>query len=444
MKVHRGRTLTIGAVGDCIITRRISVLSDPHFRKLVNLLRRSDCAYGNCEVVLVDHWRGHPSAKANVDPPIFCEPFGADELAWLGLKLMGLANNHIMDYGSEGLKSTIENLNRVGIANTGAGMTLGQASLPAYCETQNGRVAVVNCSSSFPEAALSTEGRSDCNGRPGVNGLRIERTYCVDPTHLAQFRSLLSEFLRVSGFTSFEADEMSDHMLISSALGICGWVNTRFVNGDIGRSMTLASSVNEDDGRRFTEGVAIAKRNADIVLATCHAHEYHGSEETPDLFQQQFAHQCIDAGADAFIASGPHILRGIEVYRDKPIFYSLGNFLAQIGTVKAWPADVYSKLGFQADAPDPSSIYDEFAFNKQESFWESLVAQITYKSGRLTGITLNPIELGADKPRFAQGTPMLTRADQGNRIIDRISKLSQPFGTTIHFEGGVGSVRIDT
>jgi hypothetical protein len=39
----------------------------------------------------------------------------------------------------------------------------------------------------------------------------------------------------------------------------------------------------------------------------------------------------IDAGADAVIGHGPHVLRGIEFYRNKPIVYSLGNFLTYRG-----------------------------------------------------------------------------------------------------------------
>jgi poly-gamma-glutamate synthesis protein (capsule biosynthesis protein) len=38
-------------------------------------------------------------------------------------------------------------------------------------------------------------------------------------------------------------------------------------------------------------------------------------------------HYCIDQGADLIIGHHPHVLQGIELYHDKPIFYSLGNFI---------------------------------------------------------------------------------------------------------------------
>ena len=43
---------------------------------------------------------------------------------------------------------------------------------------------------------------------------------------------------------------------------------------------------------------------------------------------RRFAHAVVQAGADAVLGSGPHVLRGIECYRRRPIAYSLGNFAA--------------------------------------------------------------------------------------------------------------------
>jgi len=53
--------------------------------------------------------------------------------------------------------------------------------------------------------------------------------------------------------------------------------------------------------------------------------EFFGDEKRGDV--REFAHTCIDAGADLILGHGPHILRGIELYRNKLIVYSLGNFI---------------------------------------------------------------------------------------------------------------------
>jgi len=41
---------------------------------------------------------------------------------------------------------------------------------------------------------------------------------------------------------------------------------------------------------------------------------------------RHFSHMCVDAGADLVIGSGPHVVRGMELYKEKLIAYSLGNF----------------------------------------------------------------------------------------------------------------------
>ena len=106
--------MTLVAVGDCIITRNISHRRDPDFLALVELLRGADCAWGNCELVFADSREVYPAPKGG-DPHAIAPPWGADELAWLGVDFVGMANNHILDFGNEGLFSTLANLERVGI-----------------------------------------------------------------------------------------------------------------------------------------------------------------------------------------------------------------------------------------------------------------------------------------------------------------------------------------
>jgi poly-gamma-glutamate capsule biosynthesis protein CapA/YwtB (metallophosphatase superfamily) len=86
-----------------------------------------------------------------------------------------------------------------------------------------------------------------------------------------------------------------------------------------------------------TRLIAAAHRRADVVVVYMHngaegsdAGHVTGQEETylgEDRGNAQvFARAAIDAGADAVIGSGPHVLRGIEFYKGHLIAYSLGNF----------------------------------------------------------------------------------------------------------------------
>ena len=83
--------------------------------------------------------------------------------------------------------------------------------------------------------------------------------------------------------------------------------------------------------------VAVASRRARIVVVLVHAgaegagalHVPRGPETAFGENRgdaRRFAHAVVDAGADAVLGSGPHVLRGLECYRRRPIAYSLGNF----------------------------------------------------------------------------------------------------------------------
>jgi Bacterial capsule synthesis protein PGA_cap len=80
-----------------------------------------------------------------------------------------------------------------------------------------------------------------------------------------------------------------------------------------------------------------AKAHADLVVCVLHAGaegvahqhvpmgtEYYLGENRGNA--RLFSHSVIDAGADLVIASGPHVLRGMQLYHGKVIAYSLGNF----------------------------------------------------------------------------------------------------------------------
>jgi hypothetical protein len=73
-----------------------------------------------------------------------------------------------------------------------------------------------------------------------------------------------------------------------------------------------------------------------------------GREPRGDL--RTWARAVIDAGADAVVGHGPHVLRGIEFYRDKPIAYSLGNFLTYRGFNLDGPLGLTGVLRLEAGA----------------------------------------------------------------------------------------------
>src|SRR5205085_4489224 len=75
------------------------------------------------------------------------------------------------------------------------------------------------------------------------------------------------------------------------------------------------------------EGIGALRRDADIVVASCH---WGLGEDVLD-YMTEIAHAAIDAGADTVIGHGPHYSLPVEIYRGKPIFYGLGSFSFHTG-----------------------------------------------------------------------------------------------------------------
>ena len=91
-----------------------------------------------------------------------------------------------------------------------------------------------------------------------------------------------------------------------------------------------------------------AANMADYVIVNSHSHEPGNDSVVPPEWLRVFVKKCLDAGGTTFVVHGPHQVRGIEVYKGKPIFYSLGNFVFQNETIDPMPADHYE----QFDLPD--------------------------------------------------------------------------------------------
>jgi poly-gamma-glutamate synthesis protein (capsule biosynthesis protein) len=103
-----------------------------------------------------------------------------------------------------------------------------------------------------------------------------------------------------------------------------------------------------NDLAAITASIKDAKEMADYVVVSIHSHEGApgaNSLQEPAQFVREFAHAAIDAGADVFVGHGNHALRGIEIYKGKTIFYSLGNFIFENDLVVPQPTEFYQQFG---------------------------------------------------------------------------------------------------
>jgi len=209
--------------------------------------------------------------------------------------------------------------------------------------------------------------------------------------------------------------------------------------------------VHQGDLEDILQVVRDANRQADWVLLASHTHEGGGSNDVPAEFLETLARESVDAGADIIVSHGPHELRGIEIYKGNPIFYSLGDFVFQNETVHYFPADIYQGYDMPVDTK-PGALQDRRiessssgGFPADPKVWESVVAVPEFRSGDLEEIRLHPITLGHGEPRPRRGRPRLASPEHGREIIDYLTDLSQDYGTEIEYlpEENMGVIEVE-
>ena len=430
--------INIVATGDSLITMRQSVHSEPRFLEMVDLLRGTDLAFTNLEMLLHDYEDDvYPSAESG-GTYMRADPEMIEELKWMGFDIVSTANNHSLDYLYGGLTKTLEHLDAGGVPHAGTGRDLAEARQPTYMETARGRVALIAAASSFASFGRAGAARRDMRGRPGLNPLRYETYYVVREGTLETLKGLAEEM----GLPRVVQPDDAYYLL-----------NRKFV---VGEEVGIHTKPHRGDMEGNLEAVRDAARQADWVLFSLHAHGGRmGEPERPAEFMEDFARACIDAGAHAFIGHGHHALRGIEIRDGHPIFYSLGNFIFQNETVAKMPADFYERYKLDPYSGTPADAFDARQkapprpgypphkwFTDDEKYWLSLIPSMTFEGGRLTGLKLYPIELGQAKPRSQRGRPMLAEPELAAKILGIIRELSKPYGTKIAVEDGVGVVKL--
>jgi poly-gamma-glutamate capsule biosynthesis protein CapA/YwtB (metallophosphatase superfamily) len=430
--------IRIVLTGDSIVNRKLSVYTDPASTDLFKTIQHADAAFTNFETLV--HNYAYPAASESGGAYMSSPPWIPAELKWAGFNLVSTANNHAYDFGEQGLLSTLKALDEAGLAHAGSGANLALARAPAYVDTGKGRVSLVAVASTFTTGSLAGEQRPDLIGRPGVNPLRFTTTYTVDQD---LFQSLLkvSAIVGRGGSGEFEGSgerPRGDGPRTSVRIG-----GLEFQVGD---TPGVRTQLNKSDLDGLVASVNNARPQSDWVIVSSHTHESgHGQQNPPD-FLVQAAHAAIDAGADIFVAHGPHILRGIEIYKGKPIFYSLGDFIFENETMPFQPAESYDQLHL----PDSATVADFFdtrtgndtrGFPVNKDVWESAIAEVTFHPDHtLYKITLIPISLGYKEPRSQRGRPRLAAPDQAKAIIDELTKLSAPYGTTVVWNNGEGVI----
>jgi len=372
----------VTAVGDLIFNEKISDRPEPDRRNLLRLLQEADVAYGNLEFSI--------NERPELQKPFYNFRVGREfawEVAATGFNLVSLANNHALDFGTAGLEECMKALDQSGITFAGAGRTLAQARAPARKKVQGQKTRL---------ALLS------------YMRYWTDRYRCADPA------------------------------------GPClATINPAviLVAKDGGKVEAVEGPV-EDDVTAMEDDVVLAKRHNDVVLVSLHVHDVSHSrafgvqDTTPKNDEIPFR-RAVDAGADLVLGSGPHVLRGIEIYKGKPIFYSLGDFIYQYRTPKRIPVDLVHQRDSEIERPPNVSVRDR---RDSREVMESVLVRMTWNQEKLRRIELVPVTIDDEGPLY--GVPRLASTKRGNEILERLRRLSAPYGTKIVSKGWYAEVEL--
>ena len=434
--------MTFTAAGDMAVQRRIH--KDSHgFGEVSAFLRRADARFVNLETTL--HRGEYHANQFSGGSYLRADPETMEDVKEYGFNLLSFANNHSMDFDRGGLMATKKAVDDAGVVNAGAGANLDEAAAPAYLETPNGRVALISVVStmgtplSASAAAMAGKQSRRYPGRPGVNGLRIEE-------YLQVTQGQLDTILEISKLSKINAQkdiERAEGYFPPLPEGTAALKELQFRVGDTTRYVTHPHA---EDMARVEKAIYEAQLQADYILVSIHSHEIGGdSKEEPAAFLEEFAHRCVDAGAHAVLGHGPHLLRPLEIYKKRPIFYSLGDFAIHLESIPFAPEEMYAKQGMTSDDTlrdlfrERSADYTR-GLMRDRRMMEAVIPYFEMEDGELTKLEFMPIELGFAEPMWRRGNPHFS---DRHGIIEHLSEISAAYGTKISIDSrGYGIVEL--
>lgn len=432
-------TIRLALAGDVILNRRVAEIDDVDVQAVLDLLRSADLGIGNCETLFHDYCEPelYPAVEAGWSY-MRSSPGMAAELREIGFRLMGTANNHMLDYSYGGMFSTHAALSAAGIEHAGSGRDLGAARTPAFANAGPLRVGLVSMVTSCAPWTRAGTPHEGIPGRPGVNPLRVHfRADAETMKQIVELHTRFGNWVAQIGEREWQVNPPGLHHSV-----------TRYMLSDQpGVGMVLDS----DDSAGNLRAVASARAQADLVVVHIHTHEWdqqRASTAYPADFLPPFCRQAIDAGADIVLAQGSHApLRGIESYKGRPIFYDTGDLFSMSNTVTRFPRDFYTRHHAEIHKP-----YDEvlpidgikaralyhlpMTSNPPGGYQQGraragIIPVLHYdRTAQLLRIELHPFAHRHDTIGN-RGLPYRPDDQSATQIIDDIVDLSAPFGTTI-------------
>ena len=293
-------------VGDLVLDEPNA---DMFFDLTRTVLKQADLVVGHVEV---PHTTRGVEARHEVPAPA-SDPENLSALGRAGFHVATLAGNHVCDRGPEGIEDTIAALAAAGVAACGAGENLSAARRPAMVVRDGRRIGVLAYNCVGMEMSWAGEHKAGC-----------------------AYVRVVSE----SGETL----------------------------ADPGMRPETGTRLDPDSVRAMQADISALRAQADVVVVALHKGVIH-TPAVLSAYEVPLSHAAIDAGGDIVVGHHAHILRGVEIYRGKPIFHGLGNFVTVTRALsvdndhparKAWALKRRERFGFE---PDPN--YPTYPFHPE-------------------------------------------------------------------------------
>lgn len=309
--------LQISLVGDLLMDGSIRGYLDKHgqdypWQMVKTYFQNDHISIGNLETSITNKGSKWPNKQFNFRS----DPSNLKAMEVAGMDILALANNHILDYGYDGLLDTIKHIDSTGIKRVGAGKNKEDAMKAVILERQGIKIGVLSASRVVPDVKWYAGEKS-----PGLVG-----------AYDGHIDGLLKEIEKT-------------------------------------------------------------KKQVDLLILSIHW----GIEKNPQPKDKDIllAKRLIDGGVDIIMGHHPHVLQGIEIYKGKPIFYSLGNF-------------VFGSQG--------------------ELTTNTMIAQVNLIDGKMDNIEIIPLNIEGARP-------VPVNQETRKIKIDYLNKLSKGFGTSINKDG---------
>jgi poly-gamma-glutamate synthesis protein (capsule biosynthesis protein) len=344
---------------------------DSFFEPARGVLGSGDIVIGHVEV---PHTRRGREASSDIPAPP-ADPAHLATVGRAGFDVVTLAGNHMFDAGSEGVEDTIAGLTALGIRTTGAGRNLDEARRPATIEHESLRLGVLSYNCVGPVDSWASPTKAGC-------------AYVEVTTNYTQRRA------------------------------------------NPGGPPEIRTSAEKKSLEGMQADVAALRGQVDVLVVALHKGLVHAPAKLAD-YDLEVSHAAIDAGADVVVGHHAHILKGIEVYRGRPIFHGLGNFVTVTRALSleanpslerlAWARRRREIFGFE---PDPN--LPAYPFHPESR--NTMIADCRFDRDGLRSAGFVPCWINDQLAPTPVG-----RGEQGEAVAAYVEKITGAVGLATEF-----------